>query len=197
MPDESDYHPLLRGPVALSHLAARTFLKAGDRVIDATCGNGNDTLLLAELVGPTGRVWGFDLQQEAIEATRTKLAVAGLLDRAELIRASHETICDVIREPVAAVFFNLGYLPGGDRSLTTTTGSTLAALDSALKLIRPGGIIATTLYPGHPEGSREHDAVAAWAAGLDPRRCHAWNMGQMNAPPKAPRFILIQKGFTQ
>ncbi len=197
MPAPSRITPQLRGPVALSHLAAQTFVTPGNRAVDATCGNGNDTLLLAELVGQTGRVWAFDIQQEAIETTRGKLAAAGMLDRVELINGSHESMGDILREPVATVLFNLGYLPGGNRGLTTTTETTLVALDSALTLIIPGGIIAATLYPGHPEGAREHDAVAAWAAGLDPRRFHTWEMGQMNVAPSAPRLILIQKAATE
>ena len=84
--------PLLRGPVPLAHMVLRFFVRSGDSAVDATCGNGNDTLLLAELVGPAGRVWAFDIQQEAMESTARKLAANGLSERVTLVAQGHETL---------------------------------------------------------------------------------------------------------
>ena len=185
--------PLLRGPVPLSHLLIRQFVRSGDRTIDATCGNGNDTVLLAELVGSTGRVWSFDIQQQAIAATTDKLADAGYANRVELVRAGHETIAEQCGNQVRAVVFNLGYLPGGDRTIVTQPESTLAALDQSLGILESSGVIVITLYPGHEGGQRESSALETRMALLPPAGFHVWRMGQTNVPAAAPYLVLIQK----
>lgn len=185
--------PTLRGPVPLSHLFIRRFVENGDQVIDATCGNGYDTLLLSELVGATGRVQAFDIQETALQTTSERLSTAGYREQVELIHASHATITDHCSGTYRAVIFNLGYLPGGDRSLITRPESTLEALEQALKILAPAGIIAITIYPGHAGGRLEQNAVEAWARQLRPSDCFVWNMGQLNVPDDAPYFILIQK----
>ena len=185
--------PLLRGPVPLSHHFIRRFVRLGDHVIDATCGNGHDTLLLAELVGPHGRVWAFDIQQKAIDETTARLTSAGHIKCAGLIHASHETIGLHCSGPVTAVMFNLGYLPGGDRDVVTRPDSTLAGLEQSLEILAAGGIVAITIYPGHGGGNLERTAVEERVTQLAPNSFHVWRMGQMNVPVEAPYFILIQK----
>jgi predicted methyltransferase len=185
--------PALRGPVPLSHLMLRLFVHPGDTAVDATCGNGNDTLLLAELVGQSGRVWAFDIQNEAIAQTTRRLADAGCAGQVRIIQAGHETMADQVSAGVAAAVFNLGYLPSGDRTLITRPETTLAAWQQALSLLKPGGILAITVYPGHDGGDRERHAVEAWTADCDPRVFHVWRMGQVNTPANAPYLLLIQK----
>lgn len=185
--------PLLRGPVPLSHLILRRFLHPGDRAVDATCGNGNDTLLLAELVGPQGRVWGFDIQEQAIQATRQRLDQAGLGDRVELILAGHEAMAGHAQAPLKAVVFNLGYLPGSDRSIITRPETTGEALEQALAMLAPGGVVAVTVYPGHGGGASERRVVDGWAYRLPPQSFHTWRMGQVNVMSDAPYFILVQR----
>jgi len=186
--------PLLRGPVPLAHLLLRHFVRPGDRAVDATCGNGNDTLLLAELVGTAGRVWAFDIQQEAMDGTTRKLAASGLSERVALVPAGHETMAAHVDAGLNAVVFNLGYLPGGDRTVITRPETTGAALEQALDLLAPGGIVALTVYPGHDGGDAERLMVDAWAKQLQAPRFHAWRMGQINVTADAPYFLLVQKG---
>lgn len=185
--------PQLRGPVALAHLVISRFLRRGDRAVDATCGNGHDTLLLAKLVGDTGRVWAFDIQERAISQTSLRLAQAGLLERVELILGGHETMSRHAGGDLGVVVFNLGYLPGGDQTIITRPDTTLAALGHASNLLRPGGVLAITIYPGHEGGGDEQRAVDDWASALTPKMFHSWRMGQLNVPIDAPYFILVQK----
>lgn len=187
--------PLLRGPVPLARVLVRHFLREGDLAVDATCGNGNDTLLMAELVGDSGRVWAFDIQERAIGQTAHKLAQASLSERVELIQAGHETMAEHVSGDLAAVVFNLGYLPGGDQSIITRPETTMAALGQSLGLLRPGGILAITIYPGHDGGASERRTVDAWASALSQKEFHPWRMGQLNVPYDAPYFVLIQKAF--
>jgi SAM-dependent methyltransferase len=185
--------PLLRGPVPLSHLFIRRFVVRGDHVIDATCGNGHDTLLLAKLTGSSGRVWAFDIQRKAVEATASRLADAGGFDSVVLFHAGHETMAELCAGPVKAVVFNLGYLPGGEHTVATRPESTLAALEQSLEILEPGGVVIITLYPGHEGGQQERTALETRLAQLPPAGFHVWRMGQMNVPSSAPYVILVQK----
>ena len=161
--------------------------------MDATCGNGHDTLLLAQLVGETGSVWAFDIQEQAINQTARRLTEAGLAERVMLLHEGHETMADQVSGGLAVVMFNLGYLPGGDQTIITQPETTLAAFGQALELLRPGGILAVTIYPGHDGGASERRTVDGWAAGLAPQAFHTWRMGQLNVPSDAPYFVLVQK----
>lgn len=187
--------PALRGPVPLSHLLLQSFVRDGHYAVDATCGNGHDTLLLARLVGPQGHVWGFDIQRQAVEETGRRLAEAGLAHRATLLPVGHEELQEQVAVPLQVVLFNLGYLPGGDRSIITRPDTTGSALEQSLGLLAAGGIVIVTIYPGHDGGSEEQTAVERWAAGLDPRAFHCWRMGQINVTTAAPYLLLVQKGL--
>ena len=184
---------LLRGPTHMARTFIRLFVRPGDHVVDATCGNGRDTLLLAELAGPSGRVWAFDIQDEALRATAERLEKSGLSSRAELIAAGHERMADYVSKPVRMVVFNLGYCPGGNRTIITTSDTTMPALEQALRLLMPEGILAITVYPGHPGGLEESAAVSDWLSGLDQRLFHAWRMEQINTGVNAPYFFMIQR----
>lgn len=151
-------------PTARVHRELAALLREGDLAIDATAGNGHDTLFLAQQVGAGGRVLAYDIQAAAIAATRERIAAAGLAGRVELHQASHATMArHAPAGGVAAIVFNLGYLPGGDHAVITRTGETLAALAVAAALLRPGGLLAVTCYPGHPGGDAESEAVLRWA----------------------------------
>lgn len=186
-------HPALRGPVALSHLFLHRFVSPGDTTIDATCGNGHDTALLAALVGDTGKVVAFDTQGKAIEMTRQKLIESAFENRVTLIHDGHERMSEYGFDGVSAIVFNLGYLPAGDHTVVTTVETTISALRQAQQLLKKGGVIALTLYPGHDGGDREKDAVEAFAGALSPRAWHVWQMRQLNVSSTAPLFLLIQK----
>lgn len=185
----------LRGPVPLSHLFLRNFLRDGDSAVDATCGNGHDTLLLARLVGARGLVWGFDIQEQAIEETGRRLAEAELSSRVTLLLRGHEEMAEHVTAPLQVVLFNLGYRPGGDRSIITRPETTVAALEQALALLAAGGIVLVTVYPGHGGGAEEQSTVEGWAARLDPRTHHCWRMGQTNVSLDAPYLLLAQRSL--
>ena len=185
--------PVLRGPVPLAHLLLHNFVRDGDLAIDATCGNGHDTVLLARLIGADGHLFGFDIQPQAIIETTRRLTDADLAGRATLLLASHEKMAEHVTRPAQVVLFNLGYLPGGDRSIITLPETTVAALVQSQQLLAPGGVVLVTIYPGHDGGAEEQSCVENWAARLDPRAFYSWRMGQTNAKPDAPYLLLVQK----
>ncbi|QTN33934.1 methyltransferase domain-containing protein [Akkermansiaceae bacterium] len=147
-------------PTELLHALLRYHIAPGDLAIDATAGNGFDTIFLAECVGETGRVIAIDIQEPAISATRVRLDAAGLSGRVALHHGTHVDLAEFAAGGVPSVIvFNLGYLPGGDSSVITRTEETLAALRSAIGILAPGGILAVTCYPAHPGGDAEAHAV--------------------------------------
>jgi ubiquinone/menaquinone biosynthesis C-methylase UbiE len=183
----------LRDAVTLSHFFLRGRINPGDRVADATCGNGHDTLFLARLVGPSGKVWAFDIQENALANTRMLLSEAGCMAQVELVASGHERFAEFVGEPLKAVIFNLGYLPGGERSIITRPEQTLAALDQATQLLLPGGIITVCIYTGHPGGAEEGEAVESWGAKLAPETFNVWVSCPFNRPPTAPYLLLVEK----
>ncbi len=178
------------------HLAAdymaRT-LREGDEVIDATMGNGHDTQFLCELVGESGHVYAFDVQEDALQSTRSRLEAAQLAQRATLIHDGHQAMEAHVDHPVRAVMFNLGWLPGAAHIVTTKTNTTLEAVRAAARLLCPGGVMTICVYPGHEEGARELDALLDWAAGLDVRVYNVLHHHFICASPQTPRLILVQK----
>jgi len=146
---------------AHKHILAN--IQPGDIAIDATLGNGHDALFLARQVGIRGMVYGFDVQQKAIDSTAHRLQAHNMESQTCLFNTGHEMMLTLIPEEhhghVRAIMFNLGYLPGGDKSHTTLNTTTVTALQMALQLLSPSGIISILAYTGHPGGYDEYVAV--------------------------------------
>lgn len=157
-----------RGPrlTQVVHEMCAAVIVPGDIVVDATAGNGHDTLALARLVGATGRVFAFDIQTPALERTEQRLADQGVADRVTLVNQGHQSMLEYLPPEtagqVAVVVFNLGYLPGGDKSQITRTYSTLPALDQAAAILKQEGMLTVIAYPGHQGGDEEYLSVKQW-----------------------------------
>lgn len=177
----------------LAHMIVRQSLRAGDWAVDATVGNGNDTRFLADLVGPQGRVFGFDVQSRALEEASAKLEGK---PHVFLFQSGHEHLR--ARLPVtaqgrlSAVMFNLGYLPGSDKDVVTRADTTLAALRQSLELLKIGGIITLVLYPGHPGGAEEVSAVRTYSVGLS-QNYAVQHVERPNATEAVPSLLVIEK----
>ena len=167
-------------------------LYLGAVAVDGTMGGGGDALFLCEKVGEAGRVYAFDVQEDAVNRTRGRLVEAGLAAQATLHCAGHERIPEFVKEPIDAAVFNLGWLPGGDKSVTTRVGTTIAALNGCLSLLKPRGIITICAYPGHPEGEAELHAVYAWASAL-PDQYQAAIRAFLNPARPAPALFAVQR----
>ena len=189
----SRHQGIILNALGLSHQYGRQAVRPGDRVIDATAGNGGDTLFLAELVGPAGHVDAFDIQPDALAQTDRRLAAAGLTGRCTLHLASHDRMAALVEPGIRLVMFNLGYLPGGDHRIGTQAESTLAAFEQAMALLMPGGIITIGLYYGGDSGFAERDAVLAYLPGIDVHAFAVQKIEMANAANCAPIFICIEK----
>ena len=168
-------------------------IQAGDAVIDATLGNGHDTVMLAELVGESGHVTGFDIQPDAVARTSALLEEKGLLGRCTLYAEGHEHLAERVQGPVKAAVFNLGWLPGGDKSITTHWETTQTAIRAALSLLVKGGVCTVCAYPGHAAGAQERQALMDWLSTLRPQEFNVLHHRFLNAGPGAPECFVIQK----
>jgi tRNA G37 N-methylase Trm5 len=187
-----DPRPLL-SPTAAAHRLLAELVAAGDIVVDATAGNGHDTVFLAEAVGDTGRVIAFDIQEEAVVSTRERVEEAGFAARVELFQESHALIGNHAEiGTVAAVMFNLGYLPGADHALATG-GDTINALEAAAGLLMGGGALSVVCYPGHSGGDDEAKEVEEWMIALASLRWRVVKHAALGTLRPAPFLLFAVK----
>jgi len=183
--------------VNAAHNLIRDTLHPGDIAVDATVGNGHDTLFLVEQVSPSGRVFGFDIQQTAIDSTKEKFQQTHSPECLTLIHASHADMSDKIpahyHGNIKAIMFNLGYLPGGDKSIITRIDSTITALHNASQLLSSKGIITVMAYPGHPGGDLETEQVKNWCEQLDDNQFKISIIYSSENKESAPRLFVIQE----
>jgi predicted methyltransferase len=184
---------ILKNSLSISHELVSKVVQSGDIVVDATMGNGNDTLFLANLVGDQGKVYAFDVQQLALDNTKKRLTDAGLIERAELILDGHQKIGLYAPQGIKAVMFNLGYLPKGDHNIGTKAETTITAIESSLRLLCKEGIVMLVIYYGGDSGFDEKNAVMEYFKTLD---CKKYSVlvhdfvNQVNCPPIA---VCIEK----
>lgn len=165
----------------------------GDIAVDATAGNGHDTLFLANLVGDDGYVYAFDVQKEAVDATLHRLLDHALEHRAIVLKDGHENVANYIHKPVSAAIFNLGYLPGSNHEIVTKPNTTIQAIESLLKLLKVGGMIVLVVYHGHEGGKNERDEVIRYVSDLPQKHVHVLRYEFMNQKNDPPFIIALEK----
>lgn len=196
--------PLFQSHLDLAHGYWEKLLKAGDSALDATCGNGRDTLALARLLfsnssaSSLGTLYAIDNKQEALTNT-LKLLQDTLpspnLEHIKLHLQCHATLpCEILPASLRLVVYNLGYLPGHNKQLTTHASTTLASVQAAMPLVMPGGCISITAYPGHPEGAQEEVALLHFCETLLPQE---WNVcyHRFCNRRKSPSLFLLQRAL--
>ena len=190
--------PLFQSHLDLAHFYWSQLIQIGDSVIDATCGNGYDTLKLCQLVLSMnkGKVYAFDIQLDAIDSANHYLNAhlsPELRMRVDLQQRCHSSFPDFIKtESIKLIVYNLGYLPGGNKNTTTQSNTTLQSLVMAKELLQPGGIMSVTCYPGHPEGAQEQEVLLNYASHLSPKDWSCCHHVWLNRK-EAPSLLLIQK----
>ncbi len=172
------------------------FVRTGDTVVDATCGNGHDAAFLAETVGPSGRLVAIDIQAAAIESTRARIEALVPPDRRpsiEYVQGSHGDMQQHVGSNVASLIcWNTGYLPNSDKTIKTEIESTIAGLEGSLECLCDGGLISMLCYTGHEGGLEEYEAIKEYASGLSPVHWKSSQYELLNSPT-APTMVLIWK----
>ena len=185
----------LPNALTYSHTLLSEIVGPGATVVDATVGQGHDTIFLANLVGKAGRVIGFDIQQAALDETQQQLQLTGLGQQVELHATGHEHVADYLTadESVTAAIFNLGYLPGGDKSVITRPETTLAAVKALLPHLPRGGRIILVVYAGHPGGATERNAVVDFCQALPQKTYQVLRYGFINQVHTPPFLLAIER----
>ena len=166
-------------------------LKEGDVCADFTMGNGHDTEFLSKTVGEVGKVYAFDIQKAAVESTAKNLKAAGCPENYVLINDSHHNLKKYITEPIKAGMFNLGYLPGGDKSITTMRETTLPAISDAIDMLGKDACLNIAVYPGHKEGELEGEEICEMLSKLSRYKLCVTKVKILNSPT-SPYFIFVE-----
>lgn len=187
---------MLKGIIPFAHELLEESVGRGEIVIDATCGNGNDTLFLSKLVGAEGTVYAFDIQKQAIKTTQ-KLLQDEKRKNVKLIHDSHEHIDQYVPtnavQHVGGAIFNLGYLPRSDKQIITKSDSTIAAIETLLRYIRIGARIVIVVYHGHDGGKEEKNAVLQFVRELDQTFYTVITYQFINQRNNPPFVVAIEK----
>lgn len=184
---------MYQNAIELSHEYIERCVQQGDTVIDATAGNGNDTLFLANLVGESGRVYAFDIQETAIENTKKRLLENGVSERCTVICDGHQNMKEYVKAPVKAIMFNFGYLPGGDHSIFTVASTSVRAINSAMDLISDDGIITLAIYYGGDSGFEERDALLEFLKTISNKEYSVLYHDFINYPNCPPLVVSITR----
>ena len=175
-------------PLQMAHAFLSEVITKEDIVVDATMGNGYDTLFLAQLAK---KVYAFDIQEQAIEQTTKRLAEAKL-DNVELLLTGHENVAQYV-ESIKAAIFNLGYLPSADKSVITQPHTTIQALEKLCHRLVIGGRIAVMIYYGHAGGDVERDAVLDFVSQLPQQEFTVALYKTINQINQPPFLVMIEK----
>ncbi len=191
---------LFQSHLDLAHSYWSRLVQPGDTVIDATCGHGYDTLKICQLALSInkGKVYAFDIQNQAIESARQYINAHLPLDLRQQIffqQCCHSLFpSEISPSSVRLIVYNLGYLPKGDKTCTTRLDTTLQSLNQAQHLLQPGGILSVTCYPGHPEGAIEQEAILHYAALFSPQEWSCCHHSWLNRQ-QSPTLLIIQKNL--
>ncbi|EMC04332.1 tRNA (mnm(5)s(2)U34)-methyltransferase [Streptococcus mutans] len=180
---------MIKRPIELSHDFLSQVLDKNSIAIDATMGNGNDTVFLTHLAK---KVYAFDVQKQALIKTREKLEQLNIKN-VQLILDGHQTINKYVTEPIRAAIFNLGYLPSADKSVITQPATTLTAIKKILERLEIGGRLAIMVYYGHEGGDKEKDAVLNFVKELDQQHFTVMLYQPLNQINTPPFLVMIEK----
>lgn len=187
----------IEGILSYARSLMQRVIRPGAMAIDGTVGNGHDTLFLAKLVGENGRVFGFDIQERAILQTKELLGKNGVRNRVKLFHQGHETITESlpadVHGKISGAMFNLGYLPGGDKTIVTKPETTIAAITQMIDMLGSGGILTLAIYPGHEEGAHERDVILDFVKNLDQSRVNVLQYGFINQKNNPPFLLAFER----
>ncbi len=166
-------------------------LKNARTVVDATAGNGHDTLFLAEQTADAAKIYAFDIQETALNNTRA--LTAEYAERINYVLASHDKIAEWVPGPIDVAMFNLGYLPGEEHCVTTKTESTMTAVRQVLEKLTCNGVCVIVAYPGHEAGAQEAASLEKFFAVLPRKNYTVGCYRLLNHARTAPYAYVVEK----
>ncbi|WP_312643472.1 class I SAM-dependent methyltransferase [Hydrogenoanaerobacterium sp.] len=180
--------------LGLAHKFIAEHVKPGDFCIDATAGRGGDTAFLCGLVGDTGKVLAFDIQEDAVQSTRALIHEKGCEHIAQVLHESHSNMAAHAQaETVDCIVFNFGWLPGGNHKIFTQAETSIAAIEQGLQLLRHGGVMSLCIYYGGESGFEERDALLEYLKDIDSKTYTVLLTQFYNRPNNPPMAAFIIK----
>ena len=180
-------------PVKTTHYLIAPSLQRAKTIIDATCGSGKDCLFLAQNSCIDAKIWAFDIQPTALVQTANLLNYHGLTSKVTIVHDNYVNWSEYCSTNPDIVIFNLGYLPGGDKSITTQVEDLQKALPVFLASLSTNGTIYIVAYCGHGAGYEEHLWLTNYLQSLHNKH---YNVGQyklFNHKKAAPILYIIEK----
>ena len=181
--------------VTVTHQIMKEKIHKGDHVLDATVGKGNDTLLLSQLVGQDGIVYGLDIQAQAIAFAEKRLFEEAKFKNTKLFVKDHSELDHVIQrnEKLQLAIFNLGYLPSGDKEIITQSETTIKAIQAVLERLDKMGVLLIASYIGHPGGMEEFEAVQSYLEKCDQKSYNVAMFNFLNQKNLPPRLFIVER----
>lgn len=187
---------MLLKPLALSHQLMAQSLNSGETALDGTCGKGKDTIVLSRIVGESGRVIAVDIQEQAIQLTAERLQKEKV-ENVSLLQANHRYISGYLARELqgklGGALFNLGYLPGSDKQIITKPENTIKAINGILPFLKQKGLLVLVVYPGHPGGTDEKEALLAYLGHLNQENFNVLRYEFMNQKNNPPFLLAVEK----
>lgn len=178
---------------ALTKLLLQEHLEKGDHVVDATVGHGKDAIKLLNCIGKSGFLYGFDIQEDAIESAREVMKKDGYSNFKLFLKIHDQMTDEIPKESVKVIMFNLGYLPKADKSVTTLLESTKKAIHSGLTLLKRSGLLIVACYPGHEEGLKEYEGLLTELSDLYQKNYNVFHGHFINQRNNPPAIFVIEK----
>ncbi|RPF50252.1 class I SAM-dependent methyltransferase [Aquisalibacillus elongatus] len=182
--------------IPFAHDLLAQSITTGSTVVDATLGNGHDSLYLNELVGPEGKVIAFDVQDEALQSSKSLFEQHGI-KQVEMHLKGHENAPSILDDKgiheIDAVIFNLGFLPGSDHQVTTSGDTTIQAINGLFPILKSGGYIVIVVYPGHEEGQAEKNDLMNYLKTFPANKGDIAQYKMVNRSDKAPFVVYLYK----
>lgn len=192
--------PFWANHLVCAHRLWKEHLKCRANAIDATCGRGGDLIALADLLllpPYFNQIIVYDIQKRALKIAqmRAKMRFSPRqMDRIIWLERCHSMLGEAEADlPISLIVYNLGYLPGGNRELTSCAVTTIQSLKQAAQILQPSGAISIMCYPGHFEGGIETTVVREFAKQLNAEN---WEVSEYSyaGKPLAPTLIWLKKG---
>lgn len=169
----------------LSHFIIKNFLDSKAIAIDGTLGNGFDTDFLSDNFE---KVYAFEIQEEACVKYKEKN-----INNVDVINDSHHLFKKYISDGVDCIMYNLGFLPGGDKGVTTMHKTSLKSIEDGLDLLNSGGIMTICIYKGHDEGKLEETYILNYLSSLPKNKFGVMSHNYLNRVDNAPTLVVIEK----
>lgn len=179
---------MLERIIPFAHNKIKEYLTVNDVAVDATCGNGNDTLFLSKL---SKHVYAFDIQEAAINNT-SKLLKENNISNVSLIHDSHESFTKHDLKDIKVIMYNLGYLPGANKDTVTTYKTTINSITNGLTILQEKGLLSITVYIGHKQGKIESEKLLEFVTTLDSKKYNVLIYRMLNKN-NSPYNIFIEK----